>query len=238
MRLRNIAVLLFFLSSTLSAQPISKALRHPHPSLERLERAIKLDWNPGHISPIGDSFLHVAAKLNLGEQIVLLMQVQKINDLYLLRNNVGQTAIEIAIVRGNRSAFNALAGQLRADDDIRVNNPQQWSLLHLAARHDRAEMISSLIEAGIPVNNEDDRGWSALDIARLFYAHEAEKILIRQGAVSTNFEDLTLAHVNALKNYNWAHEDDEFEEEFPNQLPAPCDVMNPLQMSGFWPKTY
>jgi|GEM_PF-4247528 len=230
MQLKHFAILFFLFSSKLSAQPISMALRHRDPSLERLERAIENDRNPGHINKIGDSFLHVAAKRDLGKQIARLMQIQEINDLYLHQNNENKTAIEIAIKNNAPSAFSALVTHLRADDHIRIDNPQRWSLLHLAASLDRAEMIVALI-AKIPVNTEDERGWSALDIARLFKADSAEGVLVKHGAVSTNAKDLAFAHFDEQAYDSWI-------EDYESPLPKLCEVVDSLHIAGLWPNTY
>jgi ankyrin repeat protein len=185
MQVSHFAVLFFLLSSSVSALTIGEALNEKPPKLATLKLAIQCDKNPDFINENGESYLHIAAKRDLPKSVELLMQIPQVSALYLHRNNLGHTAIEVAITLNNQRAFNELAKSLRVFNDFRIEKQHHGSLLHLAAALNRASMMKPLIKAGIPVNLEDERGLSALDVARDEGSKAAEKVLIDNEAVST-----------------------------------------------------
>lgn len=189
MHLKNIAVLFFLLSSSLSALTIGEALNENPPRIARLKLAIKCDKNPAFINEDGESYLHIAAKRDLPLSIELLMQIPEVSALYLNHNNLWQTAIEVAIIKNNRRAFNELVKSLHLFDDFRIEDEHNGSLLHLAAKLNRAWMIKPLLKELVPVNLEDDRGWSALDVARHAGSKKSEDVLVDNEAVSTRQDD-------------------------------------------------
>lgn len=198
MQLKHFAVLLSLCSSSLSALTIGEALNENPRTLLRLKQAIKEDPNPGLINRQQETYLHIAARLNLKKSIELLMEVEAIRDLYLDRNTAKRTAIEIAIRENKQAAFDALVKYLEPEDDIREAGRFAGSLLHIAADRNRVLMIKPLINAGVPVNDVDDGGWSALDVARKKHAYKAEKVLLENGAVSAIAKaDLDESHDDA-----------------------------------------
>lgn len=201
MQCKRFAVLFFLLASSLGAQPINQALSTRHqPTVKTLEYAISVDTNPLFLNRHGDNYLHVAAKRNFGEGIKLLMNILSLRTHLLDRNNAGRTPIEIAVRGGSQNAFDAIIGYVPMPLHIKLESEHGGSLLHLAAKLGRSEMIKPLIDVGVPVNGVDSEGWSALDVARdardenardprgssRYREYEATiKILSKNGAKST-----------------------------------------------------
>lgn len=179
---RHFAVLFFLFSGALSALTIGEALNENPPRLSRLRLAIKCDPNPGYINEKGESYLHIAVKRNLYLSVKLLMKLPQVSALYHHRNDLGQTAIDVAIIKSKQRVFDELVKSLHLFND---ESEHDWSLLHIAAAYNRAKMIKPLVNAGVPVNREDSQGWSALDLARYWDAKQAEKALVDSEAIST-----------------------------------------------------
>lgn len=168
-------------SSATAGEPIEAALRAENPTLEQLQDAIKIDYNPGYCNGYGNSHLHTAVSANMDEQIHLLMTIPQIQKLFLWRNEFNQTAIELAIVKNKFKAFKALLSLFPEVDGFRVHNRYEWTLAHYAAFYNRADMLVELGKAGLNLNVVDKKGWTALDVAVSRNAHQSVTALLKMG---------------------------------------------------------
>lgn len=174
MRLTTFCLVLGFLvSASALAQPIGEALQEEQPDLIQLEVAIKNDPNPGHLTTRGASYLHLAARRNLGEHIRALMKVPEISKLFLWRNRARITPIEEAIIKNQFDAFKALLSYFKHVDGYRMHNIYGWSLMHLAAADGRVEMIIELHKASHALDTSDNGGWTPLMVANAKHQHAA-----------------------------------------------------------------
>lgn len=70
-------------------------------------------------------------------------------------------------------------------DDINIQNKYGWTLLHIAIRRDRREMVNYLLEKGADINKVDGVGWTPLMEAIMDDMPELVKILVDAGADKT-----------------------------------------------------
>jgi len=70
-------------------------------------------------------------------------------------------------------------------DDINIQNKYGWTLLHVAIRRDRREMVALLLENGADINKIDGVGWTPLMEAIMDDMPELVKYLVDQGADKT-----------------------------------------------------
>jgi len=66
--------------------------------------------------------------------------------------------------------------------DINIVNKYGWTLLHIAIRRDRREMVEFLLENGADINKVDDVGWTPLMEAIMDEMTSLVKLLVEKGA--------------------------------------------------------
>ena len=65
--------------------------------------------------------------------------------------------------------------------DVLAVTEDEKTALHFAAQNDEVEMIKSMIERGLPVNAEDNDGWTPLHEAAYYGSEGAAKVLTEKG---------------------------------------------------------
>jgi ankyrin repeat protein len=67
-------------------------------------------------------------------------------------------------------------------DDINIQNKYGWTLLHIAIRRDRADMVNFLLDSGVDINKVDGVGWTPLMEAIMDDMPNLCKVLVDRGA--------------------------------------------------------
>ena len=70
-------------------------------------------------------------------------------------------------------------------EDINIQNKYGWTLLHIAIRRDRRDMVSFLLDNGADINKVDGVGWTPLMEAIMDDMPELVKFLVDKGADKT-----------------------------------------------------
>jgi ankyrin repeat protein len=70
-------------------------------------------------------------------------------------------------------------------DDINIQNKYGWTLLHVAIRRDRRDMVNFLLDNGADINKIDGVGWTPLMEAIMDDMPELVSILVDRGADKT-----------------------------------------------------
>ena len=70
-------------------------------------------------------------------------------------------------------------------DDINIQNKYGWTLLHIAIRRDRRDMVDYLLKKGADINKVDGVGWTPLMEAIMDDMPELVKTLVNAGADKT-----------------------------------------------------
>ena len=105
-----------------------------------------------------------------------------------------RTKMLVYFLRKNHPSIDYLKSLIDCGVDIEWNKShEKRTLLHLAARYNRAEILKYLIDAGADVNAKDKTGKSPLHTCSIFKNRlEIAKILIDNGA-----------NINAQTNKGW-----------------------------------
>ena len=94
------------------------------------------------------------------------------------RDRFGKSAAFIAIDGKRQSLLKQL---LAAGLKPTVTLPNGDTLLHYAVRRNRVDMLSTLLDKGVPINRHNRDGWTALDLARFANNGEAVTLLRKHG---------------------------------------------------------
>ncbi|MCW8894414.1 MAG: ankyrin repeat domain-containing protein [Sulfurimonas sp.] len=78
--------------------------------------------------------------------------------------------------------FNAFKTEVEKLDDINIQNKYGWTLLHIAIRRDRREMVSFLLENAADINRVDGVGWTPLMEAIMDDMPDLVSLLVESGA--------------------------------------------------------
>ncbi len=135
-------------------------------------------------------FIQAAQSDDLAEVEALLSKV----DVNLRDKNLGTTALEHAVVNGNREMVQLL---LRAGADVNARNGSQETALMMLGEEGTGDIAWDLINAGAYVNVEDEDGDTPLTEAAMIHNLGALTTLIHAGA---KVEHRNKAGVTALMN--------------------------------------
>ncbi len=89
---------------------------------------------------------------------------------------------EKLVYKNNIDSFKEMVLKLK---DINIQNKYGWTLLHIAIRRNREEMVAFLLQNGADINKMDDVGWTPLMEAIMDDMPELVKYLVEQGADKT-----------------------------------------------------
>lgn len=89
-----------------------------------------------------------------------------------------EPALFKAIVDGDECATAALLPKA----DLGVTDGSGWTVLHRAAWHDRAKLVTTLINAGAHVNATSPDGFSVLRVAAIINSFDIIELLLQAGA--------------------------------------------------------
>ena len=89
---------------------------------------------------------------------------------------------EKAVYDNNYELFVSLTKEL---EDINIQNKYGWTLLHIAIRRDRSEMVNFLLDNGADINKVDGVGWTPLMEAIMDDMPTIVSILVDRGADKT-----------------------------------------------------
>ena len=92
------------------------------------------------------------------------------------------TQFEDIVYNNDFDAFKAL---IEAGADIDLQNRYGWTLLHIAIRRDRRDMVEYLLEKGADINKVDGVGWTPLMEAIMDDMPELVKRLLDADADTT-----------------------------------------------------
>ena len=81
--------------------------------------------------------------------------------------------------------FEAFKEELQKLDDINIQNKYGWTLLHVAIRRDRRDMVEYLLDNGADINRVDGVGWTPLMEAIMDDIPELVNVLVDYGADKT-----------------------------------------------------
>lgn len=89
------------------------------------------------------------------------------------------TQFEDIVYNNDLEAFKAL---IETGVDINLQNKYGWTLLHIAIRRDRREMVDYLLKNGADINKTDGVGWTPLMEAIMDDMTQLVKTLLDAGA--------------------------------------------------------
>jgi ankyrin repeat protein len=81
--------------------------------------------------------------------------------------------------------FEAFKAEVDKLDNINIQNKYGWTLLHVAIRRDRRDMVEYLLDKGADIDKEDGVGWTPLMEAIMDDMPELVKMLVDRGADKT-----------------------------------------------------
>jgi len=81
--------------------------------------------------------------------------------------------------------FDRFKKEVDALEDINIQNKYGWTLLHIAIRRDRRDMVEYLLEKGADIDKVDGVGWTPLMEAIMDDKPELCKYLVEKGADKT-----------------------------------------------------
>lgn len=85
--------------------------------------------------------------------------------------------------------FNTFKEMVDALENINIQNKYGWTLLHVAIRRDRRDMVAYLLEKSADINKVDGVGWTPLMEAIMDDKPELCKYLLEHGADKTIAND-------------------------------------------------
>jgi len=86
---------------------------------------------------------------------------------------------EKVVYKNDMEFFSLLLDEL---EDINIQNNYGWTLLHIAIRRDRTDMVELLLEKGADINRVDGVGWTPLMEAIMDDKPSLCKLLVDKGA--------------------------------------------------------
>jgi len=89
---------------------------------------------------------------------------------------------ETLVYNNDITTFKTMASEL---EDINIQNKYGWTLLHIAIRRDRAEMVEFLLDNGADIDRVDGVGWTPLMEAIMDDKTSLVKFLVEKGADKT-----------------------------------------------------
>lgn len=89
---------------------------------------------------------------------------------------------EKAVYDNDMELFTSLVKDL---DDINIQNKYGWTLLHVAIRRDRRDMVNFLLDNGADINKVDGVGWTPLMEAIMDDMPTLVNTLVDRGADKT-----------------------------------------------------
>ena len=78
--------------------------------------------------------------------------------------------------------FDTFKEEVQKLDDINIQNKYGWTLLHVAIRRDRRDMVNFLLDNGADINKIDGVGWTPLMEAIMDDMPELVSVLVDRGA--------------------------------------------------------
>lgn len=78
--------------------------------------------------------------------------------------------------------FELFKSEVQKLSDINIQNKYGWTLLHIAIRRDRADMVNFLLDNGADINKIDGVGWTPLMEAIMDDMLNLCRILVNRGA--------------------------------------------------------
>lgn len=81
--------------------------------------------------------------------------------------------------------FEAFKGELENGADVNLQNKYGWTLLHIAIRRDRRDIVEYLLEKGADIDMVDGVGWTPLMEAIMDDMPELVGYLVEKGADKT-----------------------------------------------------
>ncbi|MFA6136605.1 MAG: ankyrin repeat domain-containing protein [Sulfurimonas sp.] len=78
--------------------------------------------------------------------------------------------------------FELFSSLLEEIEDINIQNKYGWTLLHIAIRRDRTNMVELLLKKGADINRVDGVGWTPLMEAIMDNMPSLCKLLVESGA--------------------------------------------------------
>lgn len=89
---------------------------------------------------------------------------------------------EKIVYKNDFELFSSLLDQV---EDINIQNKYGWTLLHIAIRKDRGDMVELLLEKGADINKIDGVGWTPLMESIMDNMPSLCKLLVEKGADKT-----------------------------------------------------
>jgi ankyrin repeat protein len=84
-----------------------------------------------------------------------------------------------------KNDFEEFKKQVDTLEDINIQNKYGWTLLHIAIRRDRRDMVEYLLQKGADIDMVDGVGWTPLMEAIMDDMPELCKLLVEKGADTT-----------------------------------------------------
>ncbi len=81
--------------------------------------------------------------------------------------------------------FDTFKSEVEKLDDINIQNKYGWTLLHIAIRRDRQDMVNYLLDNGAKIDKIDGVGWTPLMEAIMDDMPALVSILVDRGADKT-----------------------------------------------------
>ena len=96
-----------------------------------------------------------------------------------MQNNNSFEKFEKIVYDNDLELFKSEVAKL---DDINIQNKYGWTLLHIAIRRDRVDMVNFLLDNGADINKVDGVGWTPLMEAIMDDMTNLCKLLVDRGA--------------------------------------------------------
>ena len=96
-----------------------------------------------------------------------------------MQNNNSFEKFEKIVYDNDLELFKSEVAKL---DDINIQNKYGWTLLHIAIRRDRVDMVNFLLDNGADINKVDGVGWTPLMESIMDDKPLLCKLLVERGA--------------------------------------------------------
>jgi len=149
----------------------------------------------------GETYLHLAAAQNRATQLKILLNTP-LKDLIQATNNLGETAIETAIMYGSIDTFEVLQEHYQLNDLL----AEDETYLHLAARENKADQLEILLDRSPKlkesIRSTNREGLTAIEVAMMNGHFDAFSVLLKHGDANyrSSSSGWTLAHLAARLN--------------------------------------
>lgn len=189
-RLLSGLLLCSLLSTPCLSSRIDNFLRKESFKAKDFRAAIRREPNIFQVDQNRDNFLHKAVRHNNAKAIRLFAENSTLMLALYKTNAQHLSPMELCVTLGHIEAFEALLDKMHVAQ-FRISNRWGWELVHLLARHDRAEMIRILAKRGLNINARDETGdrWTALDVAYFYNANEAAAALRELGVRAVAYQN-------------------------------------------------